>query len=55
MLLSADTPDDPIAGEIDSGVLNINFWRVLCYVMIFALAYAVEHFFESIEFKFQSS
>ena len=41
-----------ITGETGCWVLKFNFW--LCYVMIFALAYTVEHFFEPVEFKLHS-
>ena len=45
----------PITDETNCRVLNFNFWRVLFYVMIFVLAYAVEHFFECVELKLHSS
>ena len=45
----------PITGETDCKVLNYNFWRVQCNVVIIALVYAVKHFFESVEFKLHSS
>ena len=45
----------PIADETDWSVLNFNFWSVLCRVMIFGLAYAVEHLYESVEFKLHST
>ena len=38
-----------ITGETGCRVLKFNFW--LCYVIIFALAHAVEYFFEPVEFK----
>ena len=45
----------PIADETDWRVLNFNFWSVLCYVMIFGLAYGIEHLFDLVEFKLHFS
>ena len=52
-MIMADPLMISITGETDCGI--VNFLRVLCYVMIFALVYAVVDFFESVEFKLHSS
>ena len=40
--------------QISLAMLHSSFRRVLCYVMTFALAYAVKHVSESVEFKLHS-